>query len=173
MSLNKMAVSLFFAALIIQRAPSFSVPQKQEHVTTQITTALVQAIEDEIYVRGYEKKFADVGEPDGPNRHRLPLYVQPSLKDGRAWVIYKLMPYGEIYRMFYVQSDGLVILHGRPDNGFPPTQPDYLTVYMDDDDLCNYKSHWIKSSFVVDTSVSQDRVDQARVRENKRKEQLH
>ena len=137
--------------------------------TKAVMQAVVRAIEDEVYDHGYQTKFADIGSPDGPSGHRLPVYIQPSLSQGRGWIIYKFMPYGEVYRMFYVRKDGLVVLHGDPQNGFPPTQPDYLTVYMGDAELCRLKGRWLKTFFVIETEPTSAMVSAARARDLERK----
>jgi hypothetical protein len=165
---NWIAVLIFCLGFSGQAKASPSGPRQA--TTKAVIQAVVQAIEDEIYVRGYQTKFADIGAPDGPTGHRVPAYIEPSLAQGRGWVIYKLMPYGEVYRMFYVRKDGLVVLHGNPRNGFPPTQPDYLTVYMSDKELCQLKGQWLKTSFVVETEPSAATVSAARARDLKRKE---
>jgi hypothetical protein len=72
----------------------------------------------------------------------LLLYIQPVLKDGEGAVIYKLMPHGEVIRNFHLNMDGLAILEGAPDSGFPPTHPNILTLYMDDDEVCRRKHEW-------------------------------
>ncbi len=128
-------------------------------------SAVVQAIEDEIYVRGYYREYFDVGEHLTAYRRRLPVYIQAELANGRGWVVYKLMPMGEVLRMFYLRKDGLAILHGDPDKGFPPTQPDFLTVYMDDEDLCRLKREWHKAYFVIDTHPSEARLRDAAKRQ--------
>lgn len=136
--------------------------------TEEEAMAVVQAIEDEIYDYSYQGHFGDLGEFVGRNQHRLTVYIQPHFRDGHAWVIYKLMPYGEVYRMFRIRDDGLAVLHGNPENGFPPTQPDYLTVYMEDDELCRKKSQWLRYFFVIDTSPAPERIEQAINRQKKR-----
>ena len=161
------AIVLLCLGLSLQVKASPTKEPKQP-TTKAVIQAVVQAIEDEIYDRGYQTKFADVGSPDGPGGHLLPVYIQPSLSEGRGWVIYKLMPYGEVYRMFYVRKDGLAVLHGDPRNGFPPTQPDYLTVYMDDTELCQLKSRWLKASFVVETEPRAALISAAHARDLRR-----
>jgi len=137
-------------------------------VDQAVVTKLVEAIEDEIYARGYETKYADLGEPREQGEHRLPVYIQPTVSEGRGWIIYKLMPFGEIYRMFSISKDGAVSLHGNPSNGFPPTQPDYLTLYMDDEDLCKTKHDWRKEYFLVELHPSAKRVSEAKVHQRQR-----
>jgi hypothetical protein len=145
-----------------------SASHQENTVSTSVINNIVLAIQDEIYHEGFEEKFADIGEPVNGSEHNVPVYIQPTFTDGRGWIIYKLMPYGEIYRMYYIRN-GLVILHGDPENGFPPTQPDYLTVYMNDGDLCKLKQQWIKRHFVINLMPSKKRIHEANARQKIRK----
>ena len=65
-----------------------------------------------------------------PDIYELNAYFKPTLNStGTGWVIYKLMPYGQVLRMFSLRSDGVAVLYGKLRDRFPPTQPSYLTVY--------------------------------------------
>jgi hypothetical protein len=137
--------------------------------------AVIQAVEDEIYDYGFQKQFYQMGEEVGvsPNapRSRMRIYIQPEInaEDGGGRVIYKLMPYGEVLRDFIVRKDGLVVLDGDPQNGFPPTQESSTkTVYMDDDEVCQMKRDWLKDFFVVDDSPSTQRIEEATQRQKLR-----
>lgn len=92
--------------------------------------AVVLAVEDEIYDFGYEKDFEMVGPEVSPGITRVPAYITPALQDGAGHVIYKLMPYGEVYRRFYFNKKGLAVLEGAADSGFRPTEPNLLTLYL-------------------------------------------
>jgi hypothetical protein len=70
--------------------------------------------------------------------------------------------------LFSIRSDGLAILYGKLRDHFPPTQPSYLTVYMDDDELCQMEREWKKGQFTVELKPSADRVTEARARQKKR-----
>ncbi len=80
----------------------------QQHRRRKITDAevkaVIQAVEDEIYDRGYEKEYGDVDVPPacGPRRSAtcIRIYINPEIDaDGTGGeVIYKLMPYGEVFR---------------------------------------------------------------------------
>jgi hypothetical protein len=74
------------------------------------------------------------------------------MKDGVGRAIYKLMPYGEVFRDFDIGQDGLVGLMGNPQLGFPPTQPSHKTIYMDDDQLSKMRHTWLRRTFDVDDS---------------------
>jgi hypothetical protein len=131
--------------------------------------AVVQAIVDEIYVNNLQPYVIDVGREVSRSEYRLNIYFKPTLnKDNAGWVIYKLLPYGEVYRLFSVRGDGLALLYGKLRDRFPPTQPSYLTVYMDDDQLCQMKKEWGKGDFTVELKPSADRVAEARARQQKR-----
>jgi len=131
--------------------------------------AVVQAILDEMYVDNLQPYVIDVGKELSRSEYQLNIYFKPTLnKDNAGWVIYKLMPYGQVYRLFSIRSDGLAILYGKLRDRFPPTQPSYLTVYMDDNDLCQMEHDWGKGHFTVQLKPSSERLAQARARQKKR-----
>lgn len=139
------------------------------NITDKIANGVITAIEDEVYASNGQGYYADVGQPDDEDiSHRLPVYIKPTMYKGTGWIIYKFMPYGEVNRMFYVNKRGLVILHGNPHNGFPPTQPDRLTVYMGDEQLCALKHTWIKKHFVIRIPPSKKRLALAKKRQQMR-----
>lgn len=150
---------------------SYAAPTS-ELTTEKIANGVVTAIEDEVYASNDQHAFADVGQEIHKNVFRVPVYIQPKMKNGLAWIIYKFMPYGEVYRMFYVKH-GLVILHGDPRNGFPPTQPDYLTVYMSDEQLCTFIHTWKKKYFIINSSPGRQRIDLAKTRQKMRLDSDH
>jgi hypothetical protein len=78
------------------------------------------------------------------------------------------MPYGEVIRGFHFTKDGLAVLEGDPDGGFPPTDADTLTLYMDDDDVCRWKRSWNKYQFEILDSPSEERIKEAAVRQKQR-----
>lgn len=130
--------------------------------------AIVLAVQDEIYDFGYQKQFYEVGAEHTPGVTRLPLYIQPRLKDREGSVIYKLMPHGEVIRSFHFNKDGLAVLEGAPDGGFPPTQPNTLTVYMDDDRVCRWKHEWVRTYFDILDAPTSQRVSEASERQKQR-----
>jgi hypothetical protein len=131
--------------------------------------AVVQAIVDEMYANNLQPYVIDVAKELSRSEYQLNVYFKPTLnKDNAGWVIYKLMPYGEVYRLFSLRNDGLAILYGKLRDCFPPTQPSYLTVYMDDDELCQMKKEWQKEQFTVELKPSADRIAEARARQQKR-----
>jgi len=122
--------------------------------------AVIQAITDEIYDRELTKQYYGIsgGAGEKDKIYSIPAYINPRLdREGNGYVVYRLMPYGEVYRLFYLRKDGIVRLIGDPQIGFPITQPSQLTVYMDDDFICDARRKWKreKVSFyrVPDVSV--------------------
>lgn len=131
--------------------------------------AVVQAVIDEIYVNNLQPYVIDVGKELSRSEYQLNIYFKPNLnKDNVGWVIYKLMPYGQVYRLFSVRSDGLAVLYGKLRDHFPPTQPSYLTVYMDDEELCQIEREWQKGYFTVQLKPSAGRIADAQSRQKKR-----
>jgi hypothetical protein len=131
--------------------------------------AVKQAIVDEMYANQLQGFGFDVGKQISDSDYQLKAYFKPSLnRNGAGFVIYKLMPYGEVLRLFSVRSDELAVLYGKLRDRFPPTQPSYLTVYADDDELCKMKRDWQKEYFTVELKPSAERVAEALARERKR-----
>ncbi|HEV2287410.1 MAG TPA: hypothetical protein VGR81_00495 [Candidatus Acidoferrales bacterium] len=131
--------------------------------------SLIQAIQDEIYANHLQADGYDAGVPAEKGSYQLQLYIQPAFNNqGLAWAIYKLMPYGEVLRMFWIGSDGTAFLYGRPEDRFPPSQPSYLTAYMDDAELLHAKQTWTKTSFALALNLSAPRRDQAIRRQRRR-----
>lgn len=76
-----------------------------------------QAVEDEIYDYGYYGQFYQIEENIGTPKHwiaRVRIYINPvyNSTDKYGEVIYKLMPYGQIYRLFYVEANDRIRLDG-------------------------------------------------------------
>ena len=131
--------------------------------------AVIQAIEDEIYDWGCQNDEVDfLGSRIGPQEYRLRVYINPQFQDGRGEVIYKFMPFGEIYRSFWIGSSGLAYLDDTPRQAFGPERPAYKTVFMDDDELCKDKQHWIRAAFIIEEHPAKDRLRQARERQHRR-----
>jgi hypothetical protein len=160
-------------ALLSLSIPASPQVQKRK-VSESEVKAVIQAVEDEIYDYGYQKRFYQMGEDVGTSnapRSRIRIYIEPEVdaEDGGGRVIYKLMPHGEVLRDFIIRKNGLVVLSGNPQNGFPPTQESSTkTVYMDDDEVCQMKHDWLKDSFVVDDSPSSERIQEAAQRQKTR-----
>ena len=147
-------------------------PQQKRPIREAEINAVIEAIQDEVYDLKLEKDFFSVGSTakEHPDREILNVYLQPDVMDNsHSWVIYKLMPDGEILRMYEIGRSGRIYLHGKPGE-FRITQPDYPTVFMDDDDLCKLKHDWIRRHFVVDTDPSPELVAAARARQREREQ---
>ena len=71
-------------------------------------------------------------------------------------------------RGFHFSKEGLVVLEGDPDGGFPPTDPDMLTIYVDDDDICRWKHTWKKYHFEIVDSPTTERINEAGTRQRQR-----
>ena len=131
--------------------------------TDQQIAAIVQAVEDEIYDWGYEKNYTDIGTTGAVGEAtEVAIFVHTEIDDrGVGGVIYRLMPFGEVVRQFTLRPGGIVVLEGDPWNGFPASQPDTRTVYLDDDWVCTYKQKAIRATFTVDPHVSRARKEEA------------
>ncbi len=159
--------SIGLAATLAARPPQEKRPIRETEIT-----ATIEAIQDEIYSLNLEKYVDDVGErsPEDRNLYSVNVNFQPEvLDDSRSWVVYKLMPDGEVIRMYEIGRSGRIYLHGKP-GAFHVTGPDYLTVFMDDDQLCKLKHDWIKRYFVVNINPSAELVAAAQERQRKRKQ---
>ncbi|SRR5579871_1210556 len=169
-----MRIPAFLSVLLLLTASSPSNAQGATKIklTQSETKALVQAVQDEIYDREYQGYFFPEGGPIGEiiseSRTRVPLYVDPVVEDGEGEAIYKLMPYGEVVRLFHVHNDGTIVLDGDPDLGFPASQPNRKTVYLEDRDVSRMKHDWVKSSFEIDLSPTPETIQDAIRRQKER-----
>ncbi len=143
-------------------------PRRNGNLGESQVHAVILAVQDEIYDFGYQKQFYVVGTESTRGVTRVPLYIQPRLKHGEGTVIYKLMPYGEVIRNFHFNKDGLAVLEGAADGGFPPTQPNTLTLYMDDDDVCRWKHEWVRAHFDILDTPPAERLGEASERQKQR-----
>ena len=163
---------LLVSLLLIASSPSHAQGPTKVRLTQSETKALVQAVQDEIYDREYQGHFFPEGGPVGDvisdSRTRVPLYVDPIVQDGEGEAIYKLMPHGEVFRLFHVQDNGTVVLDGDPELGFPASQPNRKTVYLRDDDVDRMKRAWVKSSFEIDLWPSAETIQDVVRRQKQR-----
>lgn len=158
-------------ALSLATALLASRPQEKRPIREMEINAVIEAIQDEIYDLKLEKYVNDIGtrSPNNRNQYSVNVYFQPEIIDeSRSWVIYKLMPDGEILRMYEIGRSGRIYLHGKPGE-FRMTQPDYPTVFMDDDELCKLKHDWMKRDYTVNTDPSAELVAAARARQRARR----
>ena len=86
-------------------------PQQKRPIRETEMNAVIEAIQDEIYDLNLENNFFEVGKTTKDNRDQeiLNVYFQPDvIENSRSWVIYKLMPDGEVYRMYEIGLSGYV-----------------------------------------------------------------
>jgi len=143
------------------------------HLKPSEIEKLKQAVEDEIYDYGYFTEFYEIGDNVGTPQHwkaRVHIFINPvyNVANQHGEVIYKLMPYGQIYRLFFIDARGDITLDGDPHNRFPITQPSHQTVFMDDLDVCRDEQSWIDTFFIVDTSPTLDMIKDAAQRQKQR-----
>lgn len=162
--------------LILPAISAYSGPSAQPLTSADIK-AVTQAIEDEVYDFGYQDwDFGYIGKTIGTEEQQIRVYVSPLETNANmggpnkpfGYVIYKYMPFGEVYRLFWFTKDGLVVLGGNPELGFSPENPNYLTVYMGDDELCHDKATWLKANFVIRLHPGVERLRQAAERQKER-----
>jgi hypothetical protein len=133
--------------------------------------AIVSGIEDEIYDYHLQENYHEIGELLSGERTKVPVYVLPGPKStGHAYfLIYRLMPYGEMYRLVSVREDGsLAWLNRNPAIGFPPHGAAMQTVYLDDDEICSAKHRAAKFFFVVEMNPTKERIKEAVERQKTR-----
>jgi hypothetical protein len=147
--------------------PSFAA-DVQPALTESEKAALVSAIEDEIYDYGLQQNFRSVGKALTADEFEIPLFVTKESHGSSHYVIYRLLPFGEMYRLVTVGPDGLVRLFRNPRSGFPPDAPAMQTVYYDDDLICSLKHEALRLSFVVEMTPSKQRIQEAVERQKKR-----
>jgi len=170
----QMRIPAFLLVLLLLSASSSSSAQVATKIrlTQPQTKALVQAVQDEIYDREYQGYFFPEGGPVGDvisdSRTRVSLHIDPIVEDGEGEAIYKLMPYGEVVRLFHVHKDGTIVLDGDPELGFPASQPNRKTVYLEDRVVERMKREWLKSSFEIDLSPRPETLQDAIRRQKQR-----
>jgi hypothetical protein len=157
---------------------SASAAEGGRSLTTTETDAVIQAVEDEIYVGGGAGEFYQIGENIGTPqlwKSRMHIYINPEYggefegNEGAGELIYKFMPHGEIIRFFHLRK-GQVQLIGNPQNSFPMTQPSHRTVFDDDEEICRLKRTWLKRFFVVEVSPAPEMIREAARRQKVRSE---
>lgn len=161
-------IFVYSSSLLAQTAPKTQGTLSMDAVIP----AVVQAVEDEIYdLREEGKYFLIDNQGAGDSKPAtISIYISSEVSaDGHGAAVYKLMPYGEVYRYFVVREDGLVVLGDDPHNGLKPSGGSMLTIYMSDEAVCDFIAHHsIKSSFMVDPEVSKKRLSEAIERQLKR-----
>lgn len=169
-------LTVFVAAVLASLIP-MGHPKVEQAMTDKTTVtqadvqAVILAIQDETYDEGCEGYGFDASGDHDSHSYRLPLYVERSFNEqGLAWAIYKLLPLGEVLREFSIENSGLAGIYGHPQWNFPPTEPSYLTVYMDDDQLSQYKREWIRTTFSLELKPTAQRLREAAERQKIRRD---
>ena len=130
------------------------------YVTEEQVKAIILAVKDEIYAYGYQSYYFDCLYED------IDIYINPKIKNGVIWVIYKLLPHGEIYRAVVILKNGLAFLCRRPERGFAPTTDIAInTLYLPDEDVIKMKTTWKKYKFSVKLNPSPEEIYQAKKRQ--------
>jgi hypothetical protein len=137
-------------------------------LSDNVTAEMVKAVEDEIYDYSLEGKFRSIGKALGNDEFEIPLFVTSDSKGSSYYVIYRLMPYGEMYRLITTGDDGLTRLFRNPRSGFPPDAPAMQTVYYEDERICQLKHDAVKLAFVVSMNPSPERLKEAIDRQKQR-----
>jgi hypothetical protein len=168
--MKTLIMSLLFLLLVIPTEAQTS-PQHLRDTKT-LLPAVAQAIEDELYDLRHEKLYFQIDDNSGGNNSpaQISFYVSKTLSaNGTGVVLYKDMPYGEVYRYFVVEESGLVKLSGNPTSGFPPTGGSMLTIYMTDEQVCDFiQNRSYKSKFTIDPDASRERIREAENRQIRR-----
>lgn len=165
--------SLICVLVIFLSGASAQTETKSRRLTADEIQAVKGAVQDEIYDYGYFGNVYEIGQNIGTSDHwisHLHIYINPvySAADGHGEIIYKLMPYGQVYRLFFIDSKAGVQLDGDLQNKFPITQSSHLTVYMDEDEVCRDEQAWTKSFFTIDTAATQTIIEAASKRQKSR-----
>ena len=158
--------ALVISALLFSVTSGISTPPhraQNKQVTDSNARAVITAILDEIYLDTLAGQYSLL--PRGGAS--VSLYIRPSWDDRQIWVIYKLLPYGEVRRAVWPVGDGsLMQLAGSPMEWPASAWEQFvLTVYLDDDDVMRMKSTWKRFSFAVDVEASPLEVQAARRRQ--------
>jgi hypothetical protein len=135
---------------------------------SQYSGAIIQAIQDEIYDYGYEGWGWDAADKIEGDTYQMHVYIEPTARNYSGRVIYKLMPYGEVLRIYAVQKNGLIRLDDNPELGFGAERPDRLTLYLDDDEVSQFRRTWLRTNFTIELHPSKERLRQGAERQIKR-----
>lgn len=149
---------LIFCLAVSCWGTSQKIDARKRQITEAETRAVVQAVQDEIYDYGFEGDYDRAGENAAGTSSkwisRMRIYIAPETENGGGEIIYDLKHDGEVYRLFTIRKDGLAILDGDPQLGFPPTQRSRKTQYMDSAEVRQLKRNWLERHYDVDTSPS-------------------
>ena len=153
-------------AVMLSGAVSLQSDSPKPKVSEGAIKAVILAVKDEIYSERYFSSFSDI------DYEKIPIYIDPYVRNNLIWTIYKLMPYGEVIRGAYLRKDGQAVLVGDAFNGFPPTNGAATkTVYMNDDDIIKMKTTWLKRYFSIDINPSTKEIQEANRRQELRNDE--
>ena|SRR5579859_6359890 len=161
--MNSLRIVVIFVLATL--GPSVAASQSPPEPTKK---AIVEAIEDEIYDYKLQQSFRSIGRPLDKDKFEIPLYLLMESHGSSYYVIYKLMPYGELYRQLTIGDDGLAHLFRNPRSGFPPDSPAMQTAYLQDEKVCKSKHDAVHLYFVIEINPTLDRIRHAIERQKKR-----
>jgi hypothetical protein len=117
----------------------------------QLVKNVQLAIEDEVYDYKRENLYFEIDGNGGGNKSPavISMYVSKTISpNGVGIVLYKNMPFGEVYRYFTIKDD-LVILSGDPEGPFRNWGNSMLTIYMKTEDVCNFIINQVKKVILL------------------------
>ena len=159
-------------ALLMLLGQRHGFSQASGTITPALIHSLEVSVEDEVYDNGFEEEYVGAGTNDGAAGakwiSRMPIYVNPQIDQGVGRAVYDLKHYGEIYRAFYFRDDGMVVLDGDAEKGFPPSDASFEAKYMDRDRLVRLKRDWLHETFVINTDPDIRMVREAAARQRER-----
>ena len=162
--MNVRCIPLCIGMALMTIGASSSDVEGQRQVTTKEIDAVVLAITDEIYSHHYNPSYAEIGG-------QLRVYVDPTVKNELIWVIYKLLPLGELYRSARILPDGIASLAGSPDTGFPIQNGTvFFTYFLDDDELMIMKNTWKRREVAIHIEVTREFKGEVMKREEMRRQ---
>jgi hypothetical protein len=164
-------LSVFLLTVLVSPLKA-QAPTQSSRDSKELLPAVAQAIEDELYDLKHEKLYFQIDENSGGDTSpaEISIYVSKEVSpNGTGVVVYKDMPYGEVYRYFDVEPDGTIKLAGDPTSKFPPYGGSMLTVYMTDEEVFDFIEHKAyKFKFTIDPQASPKRIHDAEERQLRR-----
>ena len=164
-------LSLLLSVTLVASLKAQTPPQSSRD-SKELLPAVAQAIEDELYDLRHEKLYFQIDGNSGGDSSpaEISMYVSKDRSpNGTGVVVYKDMPYGEVYRYFDVEADGTVKLAGEPTSKFPPHRGSMLTVYMTDEEVCDFiQRKAYRSKFSINPLATPKRIRDAEDRQPRR-----
>jgi hypothetical protein len=169
-------IIVIIAAIMLRQALGAQGNGSPRKIDASQEKAVLEAVLDEIYDYGYQEEFwgFESSGPRGPQA-RFPVYFKPTLVPAGSCngcqegvIIYKYLPFGEMFRPFIIDSSGMVTLVGSPKLGFSWNKPASPTIYMNDDDVIKDKQQWLKAWLSIDLKPPKDKIRQSAIRQKQR-----